>query len=140
MPGGNARGLFSGRAISVELSVEFSNEEFSGDCAMHTYLLFVHNRNTRDTMTKIKALSAVIIVSAAIATPVFAQEAMGPGYASQSVTPYDRMFRGAYNPSDAEFYAQPLSSKERGNVANFGFTGRDGSRVGGEDPYLHPGG
>jgi hypothetical protein len=91
-------------------------------------------------MTKMKALSAVIIFSAAIATPVFAQEAIGPGYASQSVTPYDRMFRGAYNSADAEFYAQPLSSKERGNLENFGFTGRDASRVGGEDPYLHPGG
>jgi hypothetical protein len=91
-------------------------------------------------MTKLKALSAVIIFSAAIATPVFAQEAIGPGYASQSVTPYDQNFRGAYNSSDAQFYAQPLSSKERMNLADFGFSGRDASRVGGEDPYLHPGG
>jgi hypothetical protein len=91
-------------------------------------------------MTKMKALSAVIFFSAAIAAPVLAQDAIGPRYASQPLTPYDRMFRGAYNASDAEFYAQPLSSKERGNVENFGFTGRDGSRVGGEDPYLHPGG
>jgi hypothetical protein len=122
--------MFSGRTSSVELF----NEEFNGNGAVHSYLLFVHNKNTRDTMTKMKALSAVIILSAAIATPVFARDA------SQSVTPYDRMFRGAYNSADAEFYAQPLSSKERGNLANFGFTGRDASRVGGEDPYLHPGG
>ena len=81
-------------------------------------------------MTKMKALSAVIIFSAAIATPVFARDA----------SQYDRTFRGAYNSADAEFYAQPLSSKERGNLENFGFTGRDASRVGGEDPYLHPGG
>jgi hypothetical protein len=91
-------------------------------------------------MTKLKTLSAVAIISAAIATPVFARDAIGPGYYAQPVTPYDRIFRGAYNQADAEFYAQPLSSKERRNVEDFGFTGRDASRVGGEDPYLHPGG
>jgi hypothetical protein len=91
-------------------------------------------------MTKLKALSAVAIISTAIATPVFAQDVIGRGYGSQPVTPYDQIFRGAYNRSDAEFYAQPLSSKERMNMEDFGFTGRDASRVGGEDPYLHPGG
>jgi hypothetical protein len=91
-------------------------------------------------MTKLKALSAVIIFSAAIATPVFAQEAIGPGYASQSVTPYDQNFRGAYNQSNAPFYAQPLTNEQRANVEDFGRSGRDPSRVGGEDPYLHPGG
>jgi hypothetical protein len=135
-----------GRAISVELS----NEEFNGDGAMHSYLSFVHNRNTRDTMTKMKALSAVIIFSAAIAAPVFAQDAIGPGYGlePQLVTNYrsnygvrdDQNFRGAYDQSDRMFYDQPLSNKERDNIEDFGRSGRDPSRVGGEDPYLHPGG
>ena len=94
------------------------------------------------------------VVPSADAAPAVAQDAVGPGYGvvSQLVTnyrsnhrssyrgPYDQNFRGAYNQSDAEFYAQPLSSKERMNMENFGFSGRDASRVGGEDPYLHPGG
>jgi hypothetical protein len=118
---------------------------------MHSYLLFVHNgkfhnRNTRDTMTKMKALSAIIILSAAIATPVFAQDATGSGYdlKPQLVTNYrvpgDQNFRGAYDRSDRMFYDRSLSNKERDNVEDFGFSGRDPSMVGGEDPYLHPGG
>ena len=101
-------------------------------------------------MAKRKSLSAVIILSAAFAAPVFARDAVGPGYGAESqlVTnhrsnyrgPYDQNFRGAYNQSDAEFYARPLSNKESRNIEDFGFSGRDPSRVGGEDPYLHPGG
>ena len=101
-------------------------------------------------MTTMKALSAAIILSAAIAAPAFAQDANGLGYGLelQPVTNYrsnyrvsnDRIFRGAYNQSNAAFYAQPLSNKERRNVEDFGFSGRDASRIGGEDPYLHPAG
>jgi hypothetical protein len=103
-------------------------------------------------MAKRKALSAVIILSAAFAAPVFAQDAVGPGYGagSQLVTnhrsnhrstyrgPYDQNFRGAYNQPAASFYARPLTNEERRNLEDFGFSGRDPSRVGGEDPYLHP--
>jgi hypothetical protein len=119
---------------------EASNAEFNGDGEMDSYLWFYTTPIRETQMTKLKMLSAIAIISTAIATPVFAQDAIGRGYASQRVTPYDRIFRGAYNQSDAEFYAQPLSSKERMNIENFGFSGRDASRVGGEDPYLHPGG
>ena len=83
-------------------------------------------------MTKLKILSAIAILSAAIATPVFAE--------SNYRVPDDQNFRGAYNQSNAAFYAQPLSNKERRNVEDFGFSGRDASRIGGEDPYLHPAG
>jgi hypothetical protein len=110
-----------------------ANVEFNGDGALHSYVWFDTRPTRENPMTKIKTLSAIAIISVAIATPVFAQ-------ASQPVTPYDRNFRGAYNQSDAEFYAQPLSNKERRNEEDFGFSGRDASRVGGEDPYLHPGG
>jgi hypothetical protein len=88
-------------------------------------------------MIKMKALGAAIILSAAVATPVFAQGAgaIGPGnrygLESQLVT---------YNRSEAPFYARPLTNEERRNVENFGFSGRDPSRVGGEDAWLHPGG
>ena len=105
-------------------------------------------------MVKRKALSAVIILSVAIAAPVFARDAVGSGYGAESqlVTnyrsnhrsnhrgPYDQSFRGAYDQSGVPFYARPLTNEERRNLEDFGFSGRDPSRVGGEDPYLHPGG
>jgi hypothetical protein len=93
-------------------------------------------------MIKMKALGAAIILAAAVATPVFAQNAgaIGPGnrygLESQPVTNY----RGAYNQSGAPIYARPLTNEERRNLENFGFSGRDPSRVGGEDAWLHPGG
>ena len=40
-------------------------------------------------------------------------------------------FRGTYN---------QLSGPSERNVVNFGFGGRDSSRVGGQDPSLHPSG
>ena len=88
-------------------------------------------------MIKMKALGAAIILSAAITTPVFARDAgaVGPGnrygLESQMVT---------YNRSGAPFYARPLTNEERRNIEDFGFSGRDPSRVGGEDAWLHPGG
>ena len=101
-------------------------------------------------MSKMKALSVVIILSAAIAAPVFAQDEIRPGYGlePQLVTNYrsnyrvpdDQNFRGAYNQWNETFDAQPLTDQERRNVEDFGFSGRDPSRVGGEDPYLHPAG
>jgi hypothetical protein len=89
-------------------------------------------------MIKMKALGAALILSAAIVTPVFAQDAgaVGPGnrygLESRPVTNY----RGAYDQLDA----RPLTNEERVNIENFGFSGRDSSRVGGEDAWLHPGG
>ena len=96
-----------------------------------------HNRNVRNPMIKMKALGAAIILSAAIATPVFARGAglVEPGnnygLESQAV---------AYNRSGAPFYAGPLTNEERRNIEDFGFSGRGPSRVGGEDAWLHPGG
>jgi hypothetical protein len=99
-------------------------------------------------MTKLTTLSVIAIIVAA--TPVFAQDAIGPGYGlkSQPITkhrsnyrgPYNQSFRGAYNRSNASFYARPLTNWERRNIEDFGFSGRDPSRVGGEDAWLRPGG
>jgi|ERR1700691_5169371 hypothetical protein len=100
-------------------------------------------------MTKMKALGAVIILSAAFAAPVFAQDAIGSGdgLEPQLVTNNRSNYRapneqdrGAYNLSGESFDAGPLTNKERKNMEDFGFSGRDPSRVGGENPYLHPGG
>jgi hypothetical protein len=79
-------------------------------------------------MTKLKTLSAVVILSAAVATPAFAQ----PHHA------HVRHFRGAYNQMiGPSYYAVPSSQSER-NIENFGFSGRDRSRPGGWDPNLNP--
>jgi hypothetical protein len=98
-------------------------------------------------VTKMKALSAAIILSTAFAAPVFAQDAIGSGdvmrpqlavnYHSND-RPDDQNFSGSYNQSE-EYYAPPLTSEEQRNLEDFGFSGYDPSRVGGENPYLHPG-
>jgi len=80
-------------------------------------------------MTNVKTLSAVIVLSAAVATPVFAKE-HGHGL--------DR-YRGAYNQLSGPSHAIP-ETRERRSIENFGFSGSDRSWVGGEDPSLHPAG
>ena len=82
-------------------------------------------------MTKMKALSAVVILSAAIATPAFAQ---GPHHGRA-----EQQFRGAYNQMNGSVYAAP-DAQERRNIEDFGFSGRDPSVPGGEDPSLNPSG
>jgi len=82
-------------------------------------------------MTKMKTLSAAIILFATVATPVFAQ----PTHHGRA---YDR-YRGAYNQLNEPFYATP-PTRDGSNIENFGFSGRDPSRVGGEDPSLNPSG
>jgi hypothetical protein len=78
-------------------------------------------------MTKMKTLSAMVILSVAVATPVFAK-----GYHNDTV-------RGAYNQMSAPSFAVPSTQSER-NIENFGFSGRDPSRVGGWNPNLNPSG
>ena len=81
-----------------------------------------------------KTLGAVIILSAAVAAPAFARDAgvLAPHHAHAQSN-----FRGAYNQSNEPFYAVPATQAGR-NMENFGFSGRDPSRVGGEDPSLNP--
>jgi hypothetical protein len=85
-------------------------------------------------MTKMKTLSAVIILSAAVATPVFAQDAgvRGPGSRNGLES-----HRGAYNQSNGPFHATSRTRDGR-NIENLGTGGRDPSLPGGEDPSLHP--
>lgn len=86
-------------------------------------------------MTRMKTLSAVLILSAAVAAPALAQT---PSHHSRT---YDESgFRGAYNQLDTPFYAAPRTNDFYWNGENFGFSGRDRSRVGGESPSLNPSG
>jgi len=90
-------------------------------------------------MTKMETLSAVIILSAAIATPVFAQDAgvLQPGShrasKPQPVANYQSNFRAGFNQLNGTPRTQD-DSKEK-----LGFGGRDPSQVGGEDPTFRPG-
>jgi hypothetical protein len=79
-------------------------------------------------MIKMKTLSAVIILSAAVATPVFAQSTLH-GRA------LDR-YRGAYNQLNGPSYATPRTDRGR-SIENFEF---NRSFPGGEDPSDHPSG
>jgi hypothetical protein len=97
-----------------------------------TRSLWTHLRShegTEKTNDHMKTLAAVMILSAAVATPVFAKE---------HSRAYDR-YRGAYNQLTEPSYALPETQAGR-NIENFGFSGRDPSRVGGWDPSLHPSG
>lgn len=90
-------------------------------------------------MTIMKTLSVIAVLSAAIAAPVFAFAGEpGPGShfrMHRGLTHHhvrDQHFRGAYNQHNERF--DPYQR----NTEDFGFRGRDPSRIGGENPDLHP--
>jgi hypothetical protein len=101
-------------------------------------------------MTKMKALSAVLVLCAIIAAPVFAKDSgvsgpgsrhglkPKPGSISHHVRVHHRRYvRGAYMQPRPNDRYDPDPEFQR-NIENFGFSGRDPSRIGGEDPSLHP--
>jgi hypothetical protein len=91
-------------------------------------------------MNGIKAASAAaVILSAAIAAPVFAQDAgvygAPEGYRAAPVAP--QSYYRSDEQTDPEFLP-PRDNEEYWNLQNFGRTGRSPSRVGGESPSLKP--
>ena len=80
-------------------------------------------------ITKMKTFSAVMILSAAVATPAFAH-ATKHGRVHEAAD-----LRRAYNQVVVPSYAIPQAEL---NLENFGFSGWDPSRVGGWDPSLNP--
>jgi hypothetical protein len=127
-------------------SVEVSNRLFNGDAG--TPLLNVIRQETsnggppnskEDTMTnRFRILSAIAILSVTAATPVLAQDASASRQHHARVRDQSN-FRGAYNQSNGPSYAAPLTSEEYRNQEDFGWTGRDPSRVGGMFPYFNGG-
>ena len=82
----------------------------------------------KSTMTNVKKLTAVTILSALVANPAFA-------HATHHSRAYDvRNFRESYNQLGTPQMRDDL------NIQYFGLSGRDRSRVGGEDPSLRPSG
>jgi hypothetical protein len=99
-------------------------------------------------MTKMKALGAVL--AAIIAAPLFAKDTgvsgpvsghglkPMPGSISRHVRLHHRRHvRGVYTQTQPNDRYDPDPGFQR-NLENFGFSGRDPSRIGGEDPSLHP--
>jgi hypothetical protein len=78
-------------------------------------------------LTKIKIRTAVIL-SVAIATPAFAQDVRVHGPTHH--------VRSNNHLSVRVDHAAPLTGEEYRNLENFGFSGKDPSRVGGEDADL----
>jgi hypothetical protein len=91
-----------------------------------------------------KALSAVLVLSVMIAAPAFAKSSSHRGATSKHgsmsrhVRAHHRSYvRGAFIPRQPSDRYDPDPEFQR-NIDNFGFSGRDPSRIGGEDPSLHP--
>ena len=78
-------------------------------------------------MTKIETLIAVMILTAAAATPGLAKDRAHS----------DQHFRGAYNWMTNSPFDADNAEAER-NIQDFGFSGRDRSYPGGWNPYLNP--
>jgi hypothetical protein len=92
-----------------------------------------------------KMLGAMLVLSAMIATPVLAKDSgsrhgLKPKHGSVSHhgrTHHRSYVRGAFVPRQPSDRYDPDPEFQR-NIDNFGFSGRDPSRIGGQDPSLHP--
>jgi hypothetical protein len=110
-------------------SVEVADMEFNGDGAIGFLIRGHHHEpNRRMPVANLKTLSAIAILTAAIATPVFAQ----PIHHSRALDRY----RGAYNQANGPSFATPRTDRGR-SLENFEF---NRSFPGGEDPSDHPAG
>jgi hypothetical protein len=93
-------------------------------------------------MTKIRLVSALMILTAITAAPVLAEDAgvLRPGHGMKHrhhLRAHSQHFRGAYNYNQSYRQTDPDPQFQR-NIDNFGFSGRDPSRIGGADPDLNP--
>jgi hypothetical protein len=84
-------------------------------------------------MSRIKTLSAVAVLVAATAAPAFAKAHIHHRRAHQ----WDQ--QTYYGQGFNRDYGQGFNRDARRNIEDFGFSGIDHSRVGGEDAWLHPG-
>jgi hypothetical protein len=88
-------------------------------------------------MTKMKTLSVVIILSATVATPVFAQDAGVRESGSRHALESKPNARGAYNQLNGPSYAG-TRTRDHWSPENLGNNERDPSIPGGEDTTRRP--
>ena len=93
-------------------------------------------------MTRIRLVRAILIITAVIITavtgaPVLAQDAAMPNGMKRHhhLRAHHPHFRRADNQSYRQTDPDPVFQR---NIENFGFSGRDPSRIGGADPSLNP--
>jgi hypothetical protein len=79
----------------------------------------------------IKTLAAVAIVTASLASPVFAQDSAAPAKPVHAL----RHYRGSYNQAQDPALVAPRAPVGGGYFDN---ESRDPSRVGGHDPDFNP--
>lgn len=96
-----------------------------------------HTTYGESKMTKIKVLSAFIVLSATVATPVLAQEAVKQGPGSLYGLDSQSSPRGAYNQLNEPSYIA-TRARDRRDPANSGNNERDPSTTGGEDTTRRP--
>jgi len=96
-------------------------------------------QNGESQMSKMKTLSAVIILSAAVATPVFAQDPGVRDPGSRHGLEQQRGSRAAFNQLNGPSFAtaRALDDEDKRDIAIFGFSGRDPSVPGGRDSSLN---
>ena len=88
-------------------------------------------------MTRIRLVSAILIITAVTGAPVLAQDAATHNGMKRHhhLRAHHQHFRGAYNQPYRQTDPDPVFQR---NIENFGFSGRDPSRIGGADPSLNP--
>jgi hypothetical protein len=96
-----------------------------------------HTTHGESQMTKMKILSAFIILSATVATPVLAQEAGKRGPGSLYGLDSQSSPRGAYNQLNGPSYTA-TRARDHWDPANSGNNEKDPSITGGEDMTRRP--
>jgi hypothetical protein len=86
---------------------------------------------TKIKTRKISTLGVALLLSAAIASPVFAQDSVPRHARAYGQSNFQRL-------NSAPDDDAPLTREERINLQNFGFSGRCPSCVGGESSDLNP--
>jgi hypothetical protein len=94
-----------------------------------------HPKEWRSQMPKMKTISAAIIFSAAVATPVLAQDAGVQGPGSRYALDSRSSARGAYNQLNGPSYAA-ARTRDHWSPENSSANERDPSIPGGEDTTL----
>jgi len=86
--------------------------------------------------TVLSTLSAMLMAGSMVQVATAAEHHFRPTD-DTAVIVQDPYFRGAYDQWKSS--SAPLTAEEERNLEDFGFSGRDPSRPGGEDPSLRPG-
>ncbi len=85
-------------------------------------------------MIRMKMIAAAAVASAALGAPAFAQVVYTPFGAPYRDAP--RTYYRSYDVPPGSY--APRNTDEYWNQRNFGFSGRDTSRVGGDSPSVNP--